>query len=174
MIKQTVLSAAMLLVLGMPAIHPSLAQASVSATSVSASISDDGFSLSAHTIRFAETLSTSYNISVTAQDVLRLKVDYNLGYREIGMIYTTATVTSKPADKIIQLREQKMGWGEIAKLYGVKVADLKQRNYTVIEKSRIVVSEEPEDYDYIKVSDQGKENKHPGQGKGHDKGHGHK
>ncbi|MDF2568690.1 MAG: hypothetical protein K0R55_294 [Sporomusa sp.] len=173
MIKKTVLSA-MLLVLSMPTIEPSLAQAALSTTRVSASISDEGFSISTHTIRFAETLSTSYNISVTADDVLRLKVDYNLGYREIGMIYTTASLASKPTNKIIQLREQKMGWGEIAKLYGVKVADLKRSNDTVIGKSKIIVSEEPEDYDYVKVSDHGKENKHTGHGKGHDKGHGHK
>ncbi|HWR42039.1 hypothetical protein [Sporomusa sp.] len=173
MIKKTVLSAAMLLMLGIPVVQPYPVQAAVSTTSVSATISDDGFSLSALNIRFAETLSTSYHISVTAQDIVRLKVEYNLGYREIGMIYTTSTLASKPTDKIIELRQQKMGWGEIAKLYGVKVADLKQRNYTVIEKSRIVVTEEPEDYDYVKVSKHEKEEKEE-KHTGHSKSHGHK
>ena len=173
MSKRITASAAVALLVGISVLQPVAANATTSITSVSASVSDSGFRFSALNVRFAETLSTSYKVRITADDVMKLKVEYNLGYREIGMIYTTATASRIPADKIIALRQQKLGWGEIAKIYGVKVSDLKRRNYDVLEKSRIVVTNEPEDYDYIKIveyreKDYDKDDHHPKNDK-HDK-----
>lgn len=115
--------------------------ASVTTSTVSASVGDINFSssktsVSGDNIKFAQVLSSNYNRNVSAQDIIRLRADFDFGLGDISLIYATAVYSGHTIDEISLLRHKNMGWGEIAKLYGVKVKDLKQSNYNVISAAR--------------------------------------
>jgi len=128
--------------------------ASVTTSTITASVGDVSISssetkLSGDSIRFAQVLSSNYNRTVSAQDVMRLKADFDFGFGDISLLYATSVYSGRPVDEIGHLRLKNMGWGEIAKLYGVKVKDLKKGNYDVINDARI----RDVDVTYIEVED---------------------
>ncbi|MPN13958.1 hypothetical protein SDC9_161284 [bioreactor metagenome] len=168
--------------------------ATVTTSNVTASVGDVSVSssktsLSGDSIRFAQVLSSSYNRTVHAQDVMRLRADFDFGFGDISLIYATSVYSGRDIDEISRLRHKNMGWGEIAKLYGVKVKDLKKGNYDVVHAAR----ERGVDVTYIEINDDDgyyrdrdnnhnrddrddkkdnrKNNKHDDK---HDKGNGHK
>lgn len=128
--------------------------ASVTTSTVSASVGDVSISssetrLSGDSIRFAQVLSSNYNRTVSAQDVMRLKANFDFGFGDISLVYATAVYSGRSVDEISHLRQRNMGWGEIAKLYGVKVKDLKKGNYDVVN----AVRGQGMDVTYIEVND---------------------
>lgn len=135
--------------------------ASISSSTVTASVGDVSYSSSQTTvsgdnIRFAQVLSSSYNRPIYAQDILRLKADFNFGFGDISLAYATAEYSGRPVDEIGHLRLKNMGWGEIAKMYGVKVKDLKKRNHDVVNVAR----GQGVDVAYIEVDDNDRYDNH--------------
>lgn len=115
--------------------------ASITSSTVTASVGDVSISssetkLSGDSIKFAQVLSTSYNRPVSAQEVMRLRADFDFGFGDISLLYATSIYSGRDIDEIGHLRLKNMGWGEIAKLYGVKVKDLKKGNYDVVNAAR--------------------------------------
>lgn len=131
--------------------------ASITTSTVNASVGDVSISssetrLSGDSIRFAQVLSSNYNRTVSAQDVMRLKANFDFGFGDISLVYATAVYSGRSVDEISLLRQKNMGWGEIAKLYGVKVKDLKKGNYDVVS----AVRGQGVDVTYIEVNDDDK------------------
>jgi hypothetical protein len=126
------------LAVSMPAIvdAASVTTSTVTASAGDVSISSSKTTLSGDSIRFAQVLSTNYNRTIAAQDVMRLRADFDFGFGDISLIYATAVYSGHSVDEIRVLRQRNMGWGEIAKLYGVKVKDLKKGNYDVVNAAR--------------------------------------
>lgn len=114
----------------------SVTTSTVTASAGDVSISSSKTTLSGDSIRFAQVLSTNYNRPIAAQEVMRLRADFDFGFGDISLIYATAVYSGHSVDEIRVLRQRNMGWGEIAKLYGVKVKDLKQKNYDVVNAAR--------------------------------------
>ncbi|MGI6091824.1 MAG: hypothetical protein GX348_05195 [Veillonellaceae bacterium] len=115
--------------------------ASVTTSNVTASVGDVSISsskttLSGDSIRFAQVLSSSYNRPVYAQDIMRLKAEFDFGFGDISLVYATSYYSGRDINEISRLRHKNMGWGEIAKLYGVKVKDLKKGNYNAVHAAR--------------------------------------
>ncbi|MEG6586624.1 hypothetical protein [Dendrosporobacter sp. 1207_IL3150] len=160
--KMQRLAAAILLSSTITFMAPVVSAASVTNSTVTASVGDVTISssetkISGDNIKFAQVLSTNYNRKVTEQEVIRLKADFDFGFGEISLLYATAVYSGQPVDEIGRLRLKNMGWGEIAKLYGVKVKDLKKGNYDVVQAAR----HQGVDITYIEVEDNSTEhNKH--------------
>lgn len=119
----------------------SVTAATISNSTVSVSVGDvkvtsSNTNISGDSIKFAQVLSSGYNRTVSARDVMRLRADFDFGFGDISLIYATAVYSGHSIDEISQLRQKNMGWGEIAKLYGVKVKDLKKGNYDVVKVAR--------------------------------------
>ena len=128
--------------------------AAMSSTTITASIGDITLSssetkVSGDNIRFAQILSSSYNRTVSPAEVIRLKTDFDFGFGDISLIYAASAYSGRSVDEISRSRHGNMGWGEIAKLYGVKVKDLKKGNDNVI----YMAQERGIDVKYIEVED---------------------
>ncbi|MDF2634170.1 MAG: hypothetical protein K0R78_1044 [Pelosinus sp.] len=111
--------------------------ASVTNSTINLSVGDVDISssntrLSGDNIRFAQALSSTYHRPVAASEIIRLRADFDFGLGDISLIYATAIYSGRSVDEISELRHKNMGWGEIAKFYGVKVKDLKKGNYDTI------------------------------------------
>lgn len=158
--------------------------ATVTTSTVSASIGDVNVSssetrVSSDNIRFAQVLSLNYNRTVSPAELIRLRTDFDFGFGDISLIYATAVYSGRPIDEISHHRYELMGWGEIAKLYGVKVKDLKKGNEDVVTAARgrgvevnyIQIDDNRDDHQDDKnehKKDHNSENKHDnGKGKGH-------
>ncbi|WP_378954151.1 hypothetical protein [Pelosinus sp. sgz500959] len=113
------------------------------------SISSSETRLSGDNIRFAQVLSSSYNRTVSPTELIRLRADFDFGLGDISLIYATAVYSGRSVDEISHYRHENMGWGEIAKLYGVKVKDLKKGNDDVVNAAR----ERGIDVTYIEIDD---------------------
>lgn len=135
--------------------------ASVTTSTITASIGDVSISSSktessGGNIRFAQVLSSNYNRTVSPMEVIRLRTDFDFGLGEISLIYAAAVYSGRSVDEITHHRNANMGWGEIAKLYGVKVKDLKKGNEDVVNAARlrgvdviyIDVDDDDRDYDH--------------------------
>lgn len=157
--------------------------ATVTTSTVTASIGDANISssvtrVSSDNIKFAQALSLNYNRAVSPAELIRLRADFDFGFGDISLVYATAFYSGKPVEEISRHRYELMGWGEIAKLYGVKVKDLKKSNEDVIAVARsrgvevtyIEIDDNRNDKNEHK-KDHNSEDKHD-QGKG--KGHGQK
>lgn len=127
----------------------SITTSNVSASAGDVSISSSKTTLSGDSIRFAQVLSSSYNRPIYAQDVMRLKAEFDFGFGDISLIYATSVYSGRDINEISLLRHKNMGWGEIAKLYGVKVKDLKKGNYDAIQAARA----RGVDVTYIEIED---------------------
>jgi hypothetical protein len=114
----------------------SITTSTVTASAGDVSISSSETRLSGDTIKFAQVLSSSYNRQVSAEEVMQLRVDFDFGFGDISLVYATAVYSGRPVDEISRLRHKNMGWGEIAKFYGVKVKDLKKGNDDVVNAAR--------------------------------------
>lgn len=128
--------------------------AAMSSTTITASIGDITLSssetkVSGDNIRFAQILSSSYNRTVSPSELIRLKADFDFGFGDISLIYATSAYSGRAVDEISRSRYGNMGWGEIAKLYGVKVKDLKKGNDHVI----YMAQERGIDVKYIEIED---------------------
>jgi len=135
--------------------------ATLSASTFNASIGDLNISSSkvessGGNIRFAQALSSNYNRTISPAEIIRLRTDFDFGLGDISLIYAAAFYSGRSIDDISFHRHNNMGWGEIAKLYGVKVKDLKKGNDDVIHAARV----SGVDVIYIDIDDNGKENHH--------------
>ncbi|MBP2627969.1 MAG: hypothetical protein H6Q68_2680 [Firmicutes bacterium] len=108
----------------------------VTASAGDVSISSSKTMLSSDNIAFAQVLSSSYNRTVSTSEIIRLRADFDFGFGDISLVYATAVYSGRPVDEISRHRYENMGWGEIAKLYGVKVKDLKKGNDDVVNAAR--------------------------------------
>ncbi len=159
----------------------SMSTSTVTASIGGISVSSSETKLSGDNIRFAQILSSNYNRTVSPAELIRLKADFDFGFGDISLIYATSAYSGRSVDEISRSRYGNMGWGEIAKLYGVKVKDLKKGNDDVIH----VAQGRGIDVTYIEIEDhddQGhdtshnyhkKDNKHEEKSE-KSKGHGHK
>jgi len=157
----------------------------VTASAGDVSISSSETRISGDTIKFAQVLSSSYNRTVSAEEVMQLRVDFDFGFGDISLVYATAVYSGRPIDEISRLRHKNMGWGEIAKFYGVKVKDLKKGNDDVINAARghgidvtyiEIADDDHNDNDNRDLDDKNdhkKDNKHDDK-KDNGKGNGHK
>ncbi|GMA98012.1 hypothetical protein [Pelosinus sp. IPA-1] len=145
--------------------------ASVTTSTVTASIGDVSISsskteASGGNIRFAQVLSSNYNRTVSPVEVIRLRTDFDFGLGEISLIYAAAVYSGRPVDEISRYRHENMGWGEIAKMYGVKVKDLKKSNEDVVNAARlrgvdvtyIDIGDDDRDYDRHGDDHRGRDN----------------
>ena len=151
------------------------------------SISSSETESSGGNVRFAQALSSNYNRTVSPAEIIRLRTDLDFGLGEISLIYAAAVYSGRPVDEISYHRHNNMGWGEIAKLYGVKVKDLKKGNDDVINAARvrgvdviyIEIDDNSRDNDRYDKQDNRQDHKKQDNDKGHDKhdngkGHGNK
>lgn len=132
------------------------------------SISSSKTEASGGNVRFAQVLSSNYNRSVSPAEIIRLRTDLDFGLGEISLIYAAAVYSGRPVDEISFHRHNNMGWGEIAKLYGVKVKDLKKGNYDVVNAAQA----RGVDVIYIEIDDNNRDNDRHGKydnDKDHDK-----
>lgn len=120
------------------------------------SISSSKTEASGDNVRFAQVLSSNYNRTVSPVEVIRLRTDFDFGLGEISLIYAAAIYSGRPVDEISRHRHANMGWGEIAKLYGVKVKDLKKGNEDVVNAARV----RGVDVIYIEVDDNNRNDDH--------------
>ena len=157
--------------------------ASVTTSNFTASIGDVSISSSktessGGNVRFAQVLSSNYNRTVSPVEIIRLRNDFDFGLGEISLIYAAAVYSGRPVDEISRHRHENMGWGEIAKLYGVKVKDLKKGNEDVVNAARvrgvdviyIEIDDDNRDYDRDDKNNHKKDKKHDDKydnGKGH-------
>ena len=141
------------------------------------SISSSKTEASGGNVRFAQVLSSNYNRSVSPAEIIRLRTDLDFGLGEISLIYAAAVYSGRPVDEISFHRHNNMGWGEIAKLYGVKVKDLKKGNDDVVNAARargvdviyIDIDDNSRDNDRHGKYDNGQDHGKQDNGKGHDK-----
>ena len=113
------------------------------------SISSSKTESSGGNVRFAQVLSSNYNRTVSPAEIIRLRTDFDFGLGDISLIYAAAIYSGRSVDEISLHRRKNMGWGEIAKLYGVKVKDLKKGNEDVVNAARV----RGVDVIYIEVDD---------------------
>lgn len=154
--------------------------ATVTTSTVTASIGDVNVSssetrVSSDNIKFARALSLNYNRTISPAELIRLRNDFDFGFGDISLIYATAVYSGRPVEEISHHRYELMGWGEIAKLYGVKVKDLKKSHEDVVAVARdrgievnyIQIDDNQDDKNEHK-KDHNSENKHDkDKGKGH-------
>ena len=141
------------------------AASTITASIGGVSVSTSETKLSSDNIRFAQVLSSIYNSTVSPAEIIQLRRDFDFGLDDISLIYGTAAHSGHSVDEISRSRYGNMGWGEIAKLYGVKVKDLKRGNEDVIHAAqmrgvdvRYIEIGDDEDYDRHDNHDQGKDN----------------
>lgn len=103
----------------------------------------------ADSIRFAHVLSSHYNRTIPTSEVIRLRADFDFGFGDISMMYTVADYCGLPVHDVVGLRRKNLGWGEIAKIYGVKVKDLKRHHDLFVDDAHV----HGIDIDYIKIED---------------------
>ena len=60
--------------------------------------------------------------------------DKKLGYGEISILYGLSKETGRSVNELLELRqEEKMGWGQIAHRFGVKVSDAHKRADSILD-----------------------------------------
>lgn len=112
-------------------------------------------------MRLAHALSSYYDRPILTSEVVRLTANFDFGFGDISMMYAVADYAGLPIDDIVVLRKKHMGWGEIAKLHGLKVQELKHRYNLFVDEAhfyKIAIN-------YIDEYDS-----YPGNGHEHDRG----
>jgi hypothetical protein len=79
--------------------------------------------------RLADALSTTYGITVMAEDIANLHAT-GVGYSEISKAYGFHALSKRRLTDILTMR-QSMGWGKIAKIVDVKVSDVTRNEKAV-------------------------------------------
>ena len=70
---------------------------------------------------------------IGGHDVRHLR-DKKLGYGEISLLYGLSRQTGRSVDELLYLRqEEKMGWGQIAHRFGVKVSDAHKKAESILD-----------------------------------------
>lgn len=125
-------------------------------------------------------------IPVAVQEVSTLKTTRNMGYGEITLAYNLAHAAHRPVGDILSMRyDQKMGWGKIAKVLGVKLHDASNRSLSMLREGSFnkaaddfgvliqvdLDNEDRPDADKSNGSDKDKPQNH---GKNNEKSHGKK
>lgn len=85
----------------------------------------------------ADAINKAFGSSVTGQDIADMRVNNQMGYGEIGMAFGMANASGKTTEEILAMRQQDMGWGDIAKSLGLKVSDLMSRNSSVLRNAKM-------------------------------------
>jgi len=76
-------------------------------------------------------------IPVTVNEITTLKT-YNMGYGEITLAYNLANASGKPVSEILDMRfQQKMGWGKIAKVLGVKLHGAADKSVYILREANL-------------------------------------
>ncbi|MDF2571391.1 MAG: hypothetical protein K0R55_2995 [Sporomusa sp.] len=139
-------------------IVPTIADASSYETSTTAiRVGDFSFYKSetlADNMNFAHVLSSHYNRTVLTSEVLRLQADFDFGFGNISLMYAIADYSGLPIDDVLVLRRKNMGWGEIAKLHGIKVQELKRRHVQFVDYAHV----NGVNINYIEIEDHGGKN----------------
>ncbi|CQR72850.1 hypothetical protein SOV_02340 [Sporomusa ovata DSM 2662] len=78
-------------------------------------------------MRLAHALSSYYDRPILTSEIVRLTANFDFSFDDISMMYVVADYADLPVDDIVVLRKKHLGWGEIAKLHGLKVQELKHR-----------------------------------------------
>ena len=86
-------------------------------------------------MRLAHALSSYYDRPILTSEVVRLTANFDFGFGDISMMYAVADYAGLPVDDIVVLRKKHMGWGEIAKLHGLKVQELKHRYNLFVDEA---------------------------------------
>ncbi len=86
--------------------------------------------------QLADSISNKFNTIVTGQNVRDLRVS-GMGYGSITITYAMAAVTGKSVSDITTMRQQGLGWGEIANQSGVKVSDLLGKSSRVLKSTKL-------------------------------------
>ncbi len=92
---------------------------------------------------------------ISGRDIRHLREE-NLGYGEISLLYGLAKESGHSANELLHMRkDEKMGWGQIAHHFGVKVSDAHRRADSILdgcgmeqEKSRLRVRLEEDDREH--------------------------
>lgn len=158
-----VLSTALVFTIPMSVEAATLTTTTFTASIGDVSVSSSKIESSGSNIRFAQVLSSNYNRTVSPAEIIRLRADFDFGLGDISLIYAAASYSGRPVEEISRHRHENMGWGEIAKLYGVKVKDLKRDNENVVNAARAhgvdVMYIEIDDNDHQRVQNDDRDDK---------------
>lgn len=114
------------------------AAASVTTSTTAIRVGDASFYKSetySDSMRLAHALSSYYDRPILTSEVVRLTANFDFGFGDISMMYAAADYAGLPIDDIVVLRKKHMGWGEIAKLHGLKVQELKHRYNLFVDEA---------------------------------------
>lgn len=76
-------------------------------------------------------------IPVTVTEITTLRT-YNMGYGEITLAYNLASASGRSVNEILDMRfQQKMGWGKIAKVLGVKLHGPADKSVYILRESQL-------------------------------------
>lgn len=112
--------------------------AGVMTSTTAISIGDASFFKSetySDSMRLAHALSSYYDRPILTSEVVRLTANFDFGFGDVSMMYAVADYAGLPIDDIVVLRKKHMGWGEIAKLHGLKVQELKHRYNLFVDEA---------------------------------------
>nr|WP_169717817.1 hypothetical protein [Sporomusa silvacetica] len=112
--------------------------ASVTTSTTAIRVGDASFYKSetySDSMRLAHALSSYYDRPILTSEVVRLTANFDFGFGDISMMYAVADYAGLPIDDIVVLRKKHMGWGEIAKLHGLKVQELKHRYNLFVDEA---------------------------------------
>ena len=88
-------------------------------------------------VNLAQQLSTAYNITVTPQEIADLRAKNDIGYGGITLLYGLANASGKTVTDIIAMRQQDLGWGDIAKSLGLKVSDIMKKSSSILKSAKM-------------------------------------
>lgn len=84
----------------------------------------------------ADTILRILGIPVSETEITTYK-NRNLGYGEITLAYNLASASGQSVDKILEMRfGEKMGWGKIAKVLGVKLHDNVDHSVYILREAK--------------------------------------
>jgi hypothetical protein len=86
--------------------------------------------------QLAAAISKEFNTIVTGQNVKDLRVS-EIGYGSITIAYAIATASGKSINDITAMRQQSLGWGEIAHQFGLKFSDLINKSSEALKTAKI-------------------------------------
>lgn len=105
---------------------------------------------------FAESLQQSFGIATTEQQVVALR-QRHYGYGEIALAYSLAEKSGKTVDEVLQMREQKLGWGEIAGRLDVKLDPAVEKSKKALQTAELENESRVLDETLVKERDKNKD-----------------
>lgn len=132
-------------------------------------------------MRLAHALSSHYDRPILTSEIVRLTANFDFDFDDIAMMYVVADYADVPVDDIVVLRKKHMGWGEIAKLRGLKVQELRHRYDLVVDEAHFYKLElnyideydgyHGNDHEHDRYHDRNHDERHEHK---HDKGNGYR